>query len=84
MYKSLTDTIFIYYTQTVDTKVRKQTITKRETPSSTSTGTWLGDPDALEFLKVAPVLLTDVLIWTSASKGEHSYGWSSASGVSIL
>jgi hypothetical protein len=64
----------------MDTKVRKQMITKRATPSSTSIGTWMGDPHALELLKVAPVLLAVVLIWTAVSKGEHSYGWSSASG----
>jgi hypothetical protein len=79
-YESLTDTIFIYYTQTVDTKVREQTITKWATSSSTSTSTWLGDLHALELLKVALVLLTVVLIWTAVGKGEHSYGWSSASG----
>jgi hypothetical protein len=39
----------------------------------------IGDPHALELLVVAPVLLTNVLLWTVVGKGEHSYGWSSAS-----
>jgi hypothetical protein len=39
-----------------------------------------GGSHALELFKVAPVFLTVVLIRTAVSKGEHSYGWSSASG----
>jgi hypothetical protein len=79
-YKSLTDTIFIYYTQTVDTKVWQQTITKWETSSSSySTGTWLGIA-CLRTSQSRSSTPHRCSIWTVLSKGEHSYGWSSASG----
>jgi hypothetical protein len=39
-----------------------------------------GGTQVSELLVVAEVLFSSVLIWTVVSKGEHSYGWSSASG----